>query len=65
MSIRFKCECGAHHQVREALAGKNATCKECGRSFMIPVKPADFEGKGTRFDNMPDMSDGAKDPPPF
>jgi hypothetical protein len=65
MSIRFKCSCGAHHEVRESLAGKTATCKECGKSFMIPVKPADFEGKSKKFNKMPDMADGAMDPPPF
>ena len=68
MAIRFKCECGAHHEVRDGFAGKTATCKECGRSFMIPVKPSNFDSEAEekgQFKRMPDMADGAQDPPPF
>lgn len=36
MSIRFRCKCGREFEVPDRLAGKHATCKDCGRQLTIP-----------------------------
>ena len=36
MPIEFSCACGKKFAVRESLAGKTATCRNCGRSMTIP-----------------------------
>jgi dienelactone hydrolase len=39
MPIEFTCECGKAYRVGEALAGKRARCKACGREMTVPAGP--------------------------
>ena len=35
--IRFKCQCGKRYAVKDTLAGKAATCKQCGAKVTVPT----------------------------
>ena len=36
MEIEFKCECGRLMKCKEEFAGRHATCKGCGKGFVVP-----------------------------
>jgi hypothetical protein len=40
MAITFRCGCGRHFEVADALAGKRAKCHRCGASMTVPLPEA-------------------------
>jgi len=36
MTIKYQCSCGKSYSIRDELAGKTATCKQCNIKFVIP-----------------------------
>lgn len=38
--IEFDCSCGKNYVVKDEMAGKTGTCKQCGKPIHVPVEPA-------------------------
>ncbi len=38
MAIEFRCACGKEYKVKDSLAGRRGTCKECGSEIVVPEK---------------------------